>query len=138
MLHVIHPDTAAHAALKAALTDADLPVSDLDDNATFYSLRSDAAFGGLAVFGDVALLRSLVVAERGKGTGSGMLAALIAQARSDGVRDVWLLTTSAEPFFAKHGFVRRDRQDAPPAVAATRQFKDVCPDSAALMHRRIA
>jgi len=136
MLRVVRPDTPAFAAMKSALAAADLPVSDLDEGAEYFALGD--AFGGLAMFGSVGLLRSLVVAERGKGNGSLMLAALVAQAKSSGVRDLWLLTTSAEAFFAKHGFARRARADAPEAIAATRQFKELCPDSAAWMHKRIA
>jgi N-acetylglutamate synthase-like GNAT family acetyltransferase len=62
-----------------------------------------------------------------------MLAGLIGAARKSGAREVWLLTTTAEGFFAANGFERVVRTDAPAAIAATSQFKDICPDTAALM-----
>jgi N-acetylglutamate synthase-like GNAT family acetyltransferase len=82
----------------------------------------------------MALLRSIVVprAKRRHGLGTDMLAGLIGAARKSGAREVWLLTTTAEGFFAANGFERVVRTD-PAAIAATSQFKDICPDTAALM-----
>lgn len=125
----------------AVLAAADLPTSDLDDGAAVYFASEDgAAFGGLARYGDVGLLRSLVVPRerRGQGMGSALLLALVNQAQAFGVRDLWLLTTSAEAFFTRHGFQTTERAASPPAIASTSQFRDLCPASAALMHKRVA
>ena len=88
---------------------------------------------GLELLGDVALLRSLVVAADRRGTGEG--AALLKHA--EGVRTLYLLTTTAESFFAKHGYQRAARESAPAAIRGTREFAGICPASSAFMMRRL-
>lgn len=94
---------------------------------------------GLEVYGDVALLRSLAVIpeRRGRGEGAALLSHAENQARAMGVRTLYLLTTTAEPFFAKHGYTHVPRQEAPAAIAATREFAGICPASSAFMARRL-
>jgi amino-acid N-acetyltransferase len=94
---------------------------------------------GLEVFGDVALLRSLVVApeRRGSGEGTSLLNHAEREARARGVRALYLLTTTAEPFFSKHGYVRAPRDTAPSAIRATREFAGICPASSAFMVREL-
>lgn len=67
------------------------------------------------VRGSDALLRSVAVREDQRGSGLGMLivAAAVGHARRRGARRCWLLTETAEPFFARLGFVRTDRQTVP-------------------------
>jgi amino-acid N-acetyltransferase len=92
------------------------------------------------LFGDVALLRSLVIApgRRGTGEGSALLKHAEDHARAQGVRDLFLLTTTAETFFAKHGYMRATRESAPAAIRMTREFGSICPASAAFMSRKLA
>jgi amino-acid N-acetyltransferase len=140
-LTALKADEPAFAAMVASLRAADLPIGDLHEApAKYFALSSGGAYGGFATFGDACMLRSLVVTadNRGSGIASALLAALLAKARAEGVREAWLLTTSAEKFFAKHGFEKADRSAAPLAIAATSQFNDLCPASAALMHLRLA
>jgi amino-acid N-acetyltransferase len=86
------------------------------------------------------LLRSLVVAPRRRGTGEG--AALLKHAedhaRGEGVRTLYLLTNTAESFFAKHGYQRAARESAPAAIRATREFSGICPASSAFMMRQLS
>jgi amino-acid N-acetyltransferase len=135
------PTLAGATALLAA---ARLPIEDLTPEHCehfFFAGPESAPDGlvGLELFGDVALLRSLVVAEsrRGAGTGSALLDHAEAYARSRGVRRLYLLTTTAEPFFARHGFGRAERQAAPPAIRATREFSGICPSSSAFMEKQL-
>jgi len=94
---------------------------------------------GLEHFGDVALLRSLVVApeRRGRGEGLRLLGHAESQARSSGVRAIYLLTTTAEPFFAKCGYSKAPRETAPAAIRGTREFAGICPASSAFMIKRL-
>ncbi len=136
------PIPASDARLVAELQAAGLPTADLaNHNAEFYALGQvePVAFGGLIGWGQVGLLRSLVVTQAARGTGQGraLLDRLVGRARSRGIRDLWLLTDSAETFFAANGFTRRLRDDAPVQVRQTEQFAALCPASAALMHRAI-
>lgn len=124
----------------ALLASARLPTEDLTERHCehfFFAGSSNAPEGlvGLEIFGDVALLRSLVVRHplRGVGAGSQLLAHAEQHARSRGVRHLYLLTTTAEDYFARRGFVRAEREAAPPAIRATREFAGICPASSSFM-----
>jgi amino-acid N-acetyltransferase len=95
---------------------------------------------GLELFGNVALLRSLVVApdRRGTGEGSALLRHAEDHARAQGVGTLYLLTTTAESFFARHGYQRAPRGSAPAAIRATREFAGICPASSAFMMRQLS
>jgi GNAT superfamily N-acetyltransferase len=139
-LRAIKRNDSAFNDFCAALEAADLPTLDLDEGDATYFTDESGSFGGLVRLGNMVLLRSIVVprAKRRHGLGTDMLAGLIGAARKSGAREVWLLTTTAESFFAANGFARVARADAPAAIATTSQFKDVCPDSATLMRLVLA
>jgi len=122
------------------LQDAGLPTEDLTASHIehFYFAGSAAqptGLVGLEIFGDVALLRSLVVApeRRGLGDGAKLLEHAERQARSQGVDAIYLLTTTAESFFTKRGYARTGRDTAPADIRATREFGGICPASSAFM-----
>ena len=128
----------------ALLASAQLPTEDLTEahcEHFFYAGSEQQPTGlvGLELFGDVGLLRSLVVARDRRGTGEG--AALLEyaenQAREHGVHTLYLLTTTAENFFARHGYARIPRETAPRAIRATREFAGLCPASSAFMARAL-
>ena len=95
---------------------------------------------GVERHGPDALLRSLVVAPpvRGTGLGDALTAAAVEHAKRATLDAIWLLTETAEPFFAARGFVRMDRAGAPTAIAASHEFSKACPASAAFMRRALA
>jgi amino-acid N-acetyltransferase len=70
---------------------------------------------------------------RGQHHGSALLRHVIRDAGTAGVKNVYLLTENAAPFFERHGFRSVERNDAPPAIRDTREFKQLCPASARLM-----
>jgi amino-acid N-acetyltransferase len=94
---------------------------------------------GLELHGDVALLRSLVVepAHRGSGDGVALVAAAEEHARHHGVRQIYLLTTTAAPFFARLGWRDADRDGAPDAIRRTREFSGLCPSTASFMVKAV-
>ena len=94
-----------------------------------------AACAGLEICGDAALLRSSAVAARyrGQSLGTELTRRIIEHARLRGVRRVALLTTTAEDFFARAGFVRVERDALPDALHASEEFRGACPASAAAM-----
>jgi amino-acid N-acetyltransferase len=135
------PSLSAAVALLAA---ARLPTEDLTEahcRHFFYSGLEAAPDGlvGLELFGDVALLRSLVVSgeRRGAGAGTRLLEHAERHARALGVRSIYLLTTTAESFFAKRGYRHAAREAAPDAIRATREFVGICPASAAFMSKQL-
>jgi amino-acid N-acetyltransferase len=93
------------------------------------------ALVGVEILGQHALLRSLVVRaeQRGRGIGSLLVNHVEQYARECAVQRVFLLTTTARDFFARHGYEYLERQATPPAIQATREFSDICPASAAFM-----
>lgn len=85
--------------------------------------------------GDAALLRSVSVGTDVRGTGTGLLvsAAALRQAARSGIRDVYLVTTDAEGFFARCGFRSIPREELPDAVAGHKQITRECPSTAPVM-----
>ncbi|MGB9700177.1 MAG: arsenic resistance N-acetyltransferase ArsN2 [Thermodesulfobacteriota bacterium] len=92
---------------------------------------------GLEIFGKVALLRSLAVngPHRNRGIASQMVAKIEEYARSLQISKLYLLTTSAEEFFAKRGYQRSDRKLAPLEIRTTREFQEICPDSSVCLSK---
>jgi len=130
--------------VEALLRAAGLPVDGVADHfASFFVAAHDrglVAAVGLEVYGEHALLRSLVVAAeaRGSGLGSTLTKRAIDEARSRGVRTAFLLTTTAEDFFPRFGFQRTARADVPMDVQNSREFQGACPASAIAMRRELA
>ena len=125
------------------LESADLPTSDLDGSLDHFFFIGTASVPiglvGLEACGEHALLRSLVVAPsaRAAGAGTALVEHAEAHARSVGVRDVYLLTTTAENFFARRGYVRIGREKAPEPIRSTREFAGICPASSAFMVKHL-
>ena len=62
---------------------------------------------------------------------------LAAEARCRAAKRFYLLTTTAEAFFARRGFERIARQAVPAAIASTKEFNSLCPSSAICMTRAV-
>ena len=93
----------------------------------------------LEMYGDSALLRSLAVtaSDRGARLGERLTSDALVLARERGVRDVYLLTQTAERFFPRFGFATEDRALAPEPIRQSKQFRGACPESAVMMHVRL-
>ena len=86
-----------------------------------------------------AVLRSLAVTPRlrGRGVARELIAALLAEARTAGCSEAWLLTRTVERMAARHGFTRVSREDAPADLLRTTEFLlDAC-SSATIMRRAL-
>lgn len=95
--------------------------------------------GGVEAFGTDGVLRSIVVPEgkRGHGYGTALCDALEAHARRDGIRTLYLLTTTAAPFFRGRGYVETDRETVPTRVRESREFADFCPTTATCLRKAL-
>jgi amino-acid N-acetyltransferase len=138
----IHRRPAATAA-RRLLAECGLPTADLEAphfEHFFGCGNAQAPDGivGVEPHGDAALLRSLAVAERSRERGCGR--ELVAEAEryawSQGVEEIYLLTTTAERFFAALGYRRAERESAPEAIRATKEFAALCPSDSVLMVKR--
>jgi amino-acid N-acetyltransferase len=132
------------AAAVALLERESLPASDITDlhlKRFFYTGSADAPTGivGLEMYGTVALLRSLVVSAnaRSRGLGTALIAHAENHAASHGIHSLYLLTTTAQAFFAHLGYTRIDRSQAPAAIRSTSEFAGLCPSSSAFMFKRL-
>ena len=133
-----------HPALAAVLGAASLPAEDLGEpGREFFAFRDPrgtvVGYGGIEVLGRDALLRSVITVPemRGRAYGAALVDRMLALSLRRGVQTVYLLTTTAVPFFERLGFTAIDRAEAPPAIAATREFTTYCPASAVLMRRHL-
>jgi amino-acid N-acetyltransferase len=127
----------------ALLEACGLPPAGIDDHFlhAFLIARGDdgALLGaaGVEIHGDAALLRSVAVAEaaRGQGLGERLSRAAMELAAEHGVRETYLLTTGAEGYFPRLGFVRVAREELPAALGASEQLRGACPATAIAMRR---
>jgi amino-acid N-acetyltransferase len=90
---------------------------------------------GVEQYGDEALLRSLAVdpSWRSAGLGRALIDAALRAARAAGAQEMYLLTTTAEHYFPRFGFVRIGRDDVSGAVLQSVEFREACPASAVVM-----
>ena len=125
--------------IETLLQKCDLPFEDCKEQLdNFYGITSGndlIAIGALQIEGPVALLRSVAVREenRGRGLAVRLTQHLLEAARTNGVRDIYLLTESAEHYFTRFGFQAVERNSVPAYVQSTRQFESLCPASAQAM-----
>ena len=82
----------------------------------------------------------MTVAPEARGTGLGhrLTEAALALADRLGAPAVFLLTTTAERFFPRFGFRVVSRDEVPPGVQQSVEFRSACPASATVMRRGTA
>ena len=121
-----------------------LPTSDLSTARPEFVIASTAGqivgIGALEYFGSAALLRSVAVETRWRGTGVGRLIVteLERRARAAGITELILLTLTARGFFQGMGYVAKDRSQVPAPVHGSSEFRSLCPVSAVSMTKSLA
>ena len=90
---------------------------------------------GIEKHGNYGLLRSAAVSEalRGRGVGRRLVDEAIDDARDEGIRALYLLTTTAQDYFPEFGFERIDRELVPVELNASAELQGACPSSATVM-----
>lgn len=143
-MHIEAPHKNDLNSIQQLLQDSELPYQDLTHQhlEQFLIARDGheiAAVGGLELYEQAGLLRSLAVQSsyRTHGLGRHLVMQLEDQARRQGVQALYLLTTSAERFFTHLGYNRQARENVPAAIQASREFSELCPDSAVCMFRTL-
>jgi amino-acid N-acetyltransferase len=110
----------------------------------YFVVREDdgrvVGVAGLEVHGEDGLLRSVAVDAdyRGQGLATSLVEAALERAKILDLRAVYLLTTTARDYFARHGFVDCARETAPAAVRESWEFRAGCPSTAAFMRCPVA
>lgn len=145
----LEPATWAGREWVVSLLDrAGLPTADLeadapreDGPALFVVVADEGRVGciGIERADDVALLRSAAVVERHRGEGYGTAAvrALEREAGEAGVETLYLLTTTAAPFFERLGYETVDRAAIPVELEGSREVSDLCPESATVQRKSL-
>jgi N-acetylglutamate synthase-like GNAT family acetyltransferase len=130
--------------IEVLLSGSQLPTIDVAQHLGGFILARAAGelVGTIALerYGEVALLRSVCVApsHRSHRVGRALLDAIESDTASHGIQHLYLLTTTAADYFARHGFETITRDQAPPAIQQTAEFRTLCPSSAVCMHKAIA
>jgi amino-acid N-acetyltransferase len=125
--------------IKQLLIANDLPVGGVDEHwKTFIVARDGAdivACAGAEAYQFVALVRSIAVApsHRSRGIGRRIVRQLLDRLASRGIREFYLLTTTAQPYFARRGFKPIDRDEIHPQLLASTELQGACPDTAVCM-----
>ncbi len=126
-------------AMESLLAECGLPVAGLQDHldAALVAWNGERLVGMAALerYGPDGLLRSVAVAasHRGQGLGRRLVGAALDLAHRQGVRRLYLLTTTAPAFFAALGFRSVVREEVPAGVRTSLEFTTLCPLSAAVM-----
>lgn len=130
-------------AVLALLSANSLPPDGVADclSSAFVARDGDQLIGvaALEVYSDGGLLRSVAVdaSARGHGLGQRLTSAALDLAATLNLPAVYLLTTTAERFFPKCGFVRVSRDQVPPGVQQSVEFRSACPSTAVAMRWQI-
>lgn len=132
-----------YPAIRELLLQAQLPLDGVKEHLNnFLVLAIDGELCGtvgLEIYGDRALLRSLAVRQglRGKGFGIQLYQGIIERARDRRLSEIYLLTETAEKFFARQGFEKISREAVDKRVKTSLEFQTACPASAACMRMRL-
>lgn len=127
------------ARIEQLLVASSLPLDGVPEALSGFSVAEDDGklIGVVAVepCGDYGLLRSAAVepSARNQGIGGQLVKHAIDEARSQGFRSLYLLTTSAENYFPAFGFEKVSRETAPDSIRQHVQFREACPASATVM-----
>ena len=130
-------------AIRKLLQSESLPVEDISPVLPhFFVVERDGkvlAVIGLEICGEEGLLRSLAVdvEYRNQSLATQLIRELISHARDTGVKTIYLITTTAEGYFARKGFTMISRSEVPSSISSTLEFTSLCPSTATVMMMRI-
>lgn len=125
--------------IKAILLANGLPTAGVDDHWKTFLVARDGekmvGCGGAEAYQFAALIRSVAVLPeyRSHGIGRRLVRQLLDRLASRGLREFYLLTTTAEDYFRKRGFKPIDRDEVHPQLLSSREFQDACPSTAVCM-----
>lgn len=130
-------------AIKQLLTASLLPSRDLGAaNQRFIAACERGRVigcAGLQVAGTNGLVRSMAVhwTRRNAGLGSRLQQRLLFEAVMAGVRTLYVVTSTAEEFFARHGYRKVAAQGVPPELQASEEFTAFVPGGSTVMSRPV-
>jgi amino-acid N-acetyltransferase len=137
--HVPLDDEAEELLASSGLTISDLHAG---NSLIFFGIRDDSGLAGIVGvenYGLHGLLRSLAVRENARNCGYGRMLVVHAEACAgrQGIRELYLLTTTAAGYFALLGYREVQRDEAPETIRKSAQFSSLCPSSSSFMKKII-
>lgn len=120
-----------------------LPVADLPETLENFIVAiqdgSVVGVGGVEVYGNNGLLRSLAVhpEHRGAGIAGKLLARLDSTSKRNGLTALYLLTETAPDYFERKSYIKIKREEVPAEVQRSSEFSHVCPVSAIVMKKEL-
>lgn len=131
-------------AIRQVLDEGKLPHEDITPEhlAFFLGAWVDGSLVGvvgLEPFGSIGLVRSLAVTvpQRERGIASDLLRRIEEAAVKAGVSTLYGLTETIEDLLLRRGYARIDRSGAPAEIRETPEFAGLCPESAALLVKKL-
>lgn len=121
------------------LGNASLVIDGVEEHVGTFVIARDGGemvgCGGAEAYQFAALIRSIVVRPdyRGNGLGRRLVRELLDRLVSRGLREFYLLTIDAEPFFRRRGFRTIDRDEIHPQLLGSAELQGACPDDAVCM-----
>lgn len=132
-----------YPGIKSLLKLYDLPVSDLDfaPLIIFGVKRNNMliGIGALETYGANAIVRSVAVDKKyqNQGLGKEIVQHLEKEAKLIGIKNLYLLTTTAENFFKLQYYSETNRNDCPAEIRLSKEFAEICPSTAACLYKPI-
>jgi N-acetylglutamate synthase-like GNAT family acetyltransferase/protein-tyrosine-phosphatase len=131
-------------AIKRLLVSALLPSRDVGEGRQRFIVATEGGrllgCAGLQVAGQAGLVRSMAVhwTRRNAGLGSRLHRRLLFEAILADVRTLYVVTTTAEDFFAGHGFRKVAASEVPLDLQASDEFTAFVPGGSTVMSRPVA
>ena len=126
------------------LQEVGLPTDDLPEGLPHFIAAFDdsklVGVAGVELYNTVGLLRSVAVSPdyQQQHIGSMLVLGIERQVTVLGIETLYLITTTAEEYFAGKGFRRVDRGTVPEEIANTQQFSVLCPSSSVVMRKNLS
>ncbi len=123
------------------LSMVNLPVEGVKEQfQNFFIIRKDKTIVGcigIEIYGNTALLRSLAVhpSFQGKGLGLQLVHKIEGYSTEKNLRNIYLLTETAEKFFLNLGYNYVPRDNVDPRIKQTIEFTTLCPSSPVMIKK---
>lgn len=138
-ISIVRAEVEDYQQIINLLTKSKLPTKGVEEilQCTYVAKDGEKIIGCAAIemYNSSALLRSVAVdnSYRGKGVGLELTKQSIDLSLSNNIKEVFLLTETAENYFTKHGFNKISRSEAPIEIQQSEEFSAICPQSASVL-----
>jgi amino-acid N-acetyltransferase len=139
-MNIVPASQNSFSAAIELLKKNNLPTEDINPGTQLFVVEDgDEVIATVAVEYDYndALLRSLSVSEdkRSSGIGAELVDFIEDYVSKQGVRTIYILTTTAANFFSRRGYTLIDRSNVPQFIKDTKEYSVICASSSNLMRK---